>query len=58
VLKLTQGLYTSALNPAFIARKIISIRNTDDLKFMFRAGKKVMAHFIDFKKSNDRSRCD
>lgn len=58
VLKLTQGLYTSALNPAFIARKIISIRNTDDLKFMFRAGKKVIAHFIDFKKSNDRSRCD
>lgn len=49
VLRFTQGLYTSALNPAFIARKVIAMRNLDDLKFMFKAGKKVMAHLMDFK---------
>ena len=50
VLKFTQGLYSAALNPAFIARKVISIRNAADLKFMLRAGKKVAAHFMDFGK--------
>ncbi len=48
VLRFTQGLYTAALNPSFIARKVISIRNIDDLKFMLRAGRKVAAHLIDF----------
>ena len=51
VLKFTQGLYMAALNPAFIARKVISIRNADDLKFMLMAGKKVAAHFMDFGKN-------
>ena len=50
VLKFTQGLYTAALNPTFIAKKIISVRNIDDLRFLFRAGNKVAAHFMDFGK--------
>ena len=53
VLKFTQGLYTSALNPSFIVKKILSIRNIDDIKFIFRAGKKVMGHFMDFDKKTE-----
>ncbi|MHB1644985.1 MAG: B12-binding domain-containing radical SAM protein [Candidatus Acididesulfobacter diazotrophicus] len=49
VLKFTQSLYTSALNPAFVIRKVFSIRNISDIKFLFKAGKKLMAHFTDFK---------
>jgi radical SAM superfamily enzyme YgiQ (UPF0313 family) len=50
VLKFAQDLYTSALNPFFIFKKIVSIRNIDDIKFIFKAGKKVASHFMDFKK--------
>jgi radical SAM superfamily enzyme YgiQ (UPF0313 family) len=46
---LTQGLYKAALNPRFIARKIFSVRNIDDLRFLFKAGRKLMGHLTDFK---------
>lgn len=49
ILKFTQSLYTSALNPAFVVRKVFSVRNISDIKFLFKAGKKLMAHFTDFK---------
>ncbi|OQY13947.1 MAG: B12-binding domain-containing radical SAM protein [Desulfobacteraceae bacterium 4572_187] len=52
VLGYTQGLYKAALNPAFIAGKVISIRSMDDLTFLFRAGSKVLAHIADFRKKN------
>jgi anaerobic magnesium-protoporphyrin IX monomethyl ester cyclase len=48
VLRYTQGLYKAALNPSFIARKLVSIRNVDDIKFLYRAGSKVLAHLADF----------
>ena len=50
VLQFTQGLYKAAISPAFIARKFLSIRNLDDIKFMMRAGSKVIAHIADFRK--------
>ena len=50
VLRFTQGLYKSALNPRFIIRKVVSIRDMDDIKFLYRAAKKVFAHITDFKK--------
>jgi radical SAM superfamily enzyme YgiQ (UPF0313 family) len=46
----TQGLYKAAVNPFFIGRKIFSIRNIDDIKFLARAGLKIFAHIADFKK--------
>lgn len=49
VLRFTQGLYKAALSPAFIARKVLSIRSVDDIKFLARAGAKVFAHIADFK---------
>ncbi len=47
---LTQGLYTSFITPRFILNKITSIRSVDDVKFLWRAGWKVMGHLMDFKK--------
>jgi len=46
--QLTQGLYRAFLSPRFIARTVLSIRSTDDLKFVARAGKAVLGHLRDF----------
>jgi len=48
VLALTRGLYQSFITPQFITRKILSVRNLDDLKFFWRAGKAVWGHLTDF----------
>ena len=50
VKEMTQGLYKSFMTPQFIAHKILSIRNLDDVKFLWRAGLKVLGHLMDFKK--------
>jgi len=50
VKELTQDLYKSFINPKFIAKKILSIRSFADLKFLGRAGLKVLGHLADFKK--------
>ena len=50
IMALTQGLYKSFMTPKFLARKIVSIRNTDDLKFFWRAGKAVLGHLMDFRR--------
>ncbi len=50
VKELTQGLYKSFMTPTFFARKILSIRNWDDIKFFWRAGWKVLGHLTDFSK--------
>jgi len=48
--ELTQGLYKSFLSPQFIVRKILSVRSWADVKFILRAGKKVLGHLLDFRK--------
>ena len=48
VMELTQGLYKSFVTPRFTTRKIVSIRDMDDLKFFWRAGKAVFGHLADF----------
>jgi len=50
VKELTQGLYKSFLTPKFILNKIKSTRTWADVKFLFRAGVKVLGHLVDFKK--------
>lgn len=47
--ELTQGIYKSFITPKFIIRKILSIRNFDDIKFLWRAGMKLIGHLLDFK---------
>lgn len=51
VKRLTQGLYKAALNPRFIARKIFSVRNMDDLRYLWMASRKLLGHLTDFKAS-------
>ncbi len=48
VLQLTQGIYKSFITPRFLFKKIISIRNIDDLKFFWRAARAVLGHLRDF----------
>ncbi len=51
VKELTQDLYTSFMTPKFILRKIFSVRSLNDVKFLFRAGLKVLGHLTDFRSS-------
>lgn len=46
--ELTQMLYKSFASPQFVVRKLMSIRGTDDIKFFWRAGKKLVGHLTDF----------
>lgn len=58
--ELTQELYKSFMTPRFVWRKIISVRNFDDIKFLFRAARKVLGHLLDFSPKNkeqERENC-
>ena len=48
VMGFTQDLYRAALTPSFIARKVLSIRSPEDVRYLYRAGRKVLAHLADF----------
>lgn len=52
VKELTQELYKAFMTPKFIFKKIIGVRNLDDIKFLWRAGWKLLGHLTDFKKSS------
>lgn len=47
--ELTQKLYKSFASPQYIMRKVLSIRSMDDIRFLGRAGKKLVGHLTDFK---------
>ncbi|MBI3008130.1 MAG: radical SAM protein [Candidatus Omnitrophica bacterium] len=47
--ELVQGLYKVAVNPEFIYNRLISIRDFEDVKYFFRAARKVAGHILDFK---------
>jgi radical SAM superfamily enzyme YgiQ (UPF0313 family) len=44
----TQELYRAAMSPRFVLRKLGRIRSMDDMKFLGRAGIKVLGHLRDF----------
>ena len=46
--KMIGKLYRSFITPKFLAKKITGIRGWEDLKYMGRAGKKVIGHLADF----------
>lgn len=48
VLSITQSLYKVALDPEFIIRKIVGIRNLDDVKFIMRGARNIFGHIKDF----------
>jgi len=45
---MVQKIYKVAFHPEFVARKILRIRKVDDIRFMKRAGRKVLGHIKDF----------
>ncbi|MFH0814988.1 MAG: radical SAM protein [Candidatus Falkowbacteria bacterium] len=49
VRKLTQNLYRAWMSPSFIARKVFSMRNVADFKYLFKATMKLFGHLMDFK---------
>ena len=50
VMELVQGMYKVSFSPEFILRKILSVRDADDLKYAGYAAKKVFGHVFDFGK--------
>ncbi|MBU1926091.1 MAG: radical SAM protein, partial [Candidatus Omnitrophica bacterium] len=50
LMRLVQSLYSVSYSPEFIARKILSIREFDDVKYFGMAFLKVAGHIFDFAK--------
>ena len=48
IMRLTREIYRAFLSPAFVWRKITSIRSFSDIKFLFTAGLRVLGHLTDF----------
>lgn len=48
--ELTQELYSSFFTPQYIMRKVLSIRNIDDVKFLVYSAWKLVGHLLDFDK--------
>ena len=54
--QLTQELYSSFFTPKYITRKVLSVRNLDDVKFLVYSAWKIIGHLLDFDKDqNSRS---
>lgn len=47
--KMVQSLYKVAYDPEFVGRRLASVRDFDDVKFIGRAAKSVIGHLADFK---------
>lgn len=57
LLELVSSMYNISLSGEFILRKIFSIQDIDDLKYLLRAAKKVSGHLMDFKHSKSSCSC-
>ncbi|MCL5795655.1 MAG: B12-binding domain-containing radical SAM protein [Patescibacteria group bacterium] len=58
VQELTQDLYKAFMTPKFIWRKISNIKSWSDIKFLARAGGKVLGHLTDFSHKNQQCECE
>lgn len=54
LMQLVQEIYGVAFNPEFLYNKLLSVRDFDDAKYFFLAGKKVLGHIFDF---NSKKSC-
>ncbi|HPD18333.1 MAG TPA: radical SAM protein [Candidatus Goldiibacteriota bacterium] len=53
VMKICDDIYKAFMTPGFIMRQILSIRNFDDFAFLFKAGKAVIGHILDFQRKKE-----
>lgn len=52
IMELTRKIYTSFLTPKYLFRKLLSIRNWDDINYYFlRGGRYILGHLKDFGKA-------
>lgn len=58
LMELTQELYSSFFTPKYMIRKVLSIRNLDDLKFLMMSAKKLISHLIDFDKDQSKGKAN
>ncbi|MFC1753739.1 B12-binding domain-containing radical SAM protein [Thermoproteota archaeon] len=49
LMELVRGIYSVAYNPEFVLRRLLSIRQKDDIYYFARGFKKVAGHIFDFK---------
>ena len=56
VMGMTQGIYTSAITPRFLIRKVLSVRTADDVKYLMRGVKYMWGHLTDFAKDQVKSK--
>lgn len=52
--ELTQELYSSFFTPQYMVRKLLSMRNKDDVKFIWYSGWKLIGHLLDFDKDQTK----
>jgi len=50
IMDLVQEMYRISFQPEFILRRLLSIRDIDDIRYGLRAARKVTGHIFDFKK--------
>ncbi len=50
VMKICDDIYKSFMTPKFMMRQVLSIRTPEDFAFLFKAGKAVIGHILDFKR--------
>lgn len=48
ILELTQELYSSFFTPRYILRRVLEIRNFNDVKFLYYSAWKLIGHLLDF----------
>ncbi len=52
--ELTQSLYSSFFTPKYIVRKILSVRNFNDVRFLWYSAWKLLGHLLDFDKEQTK----
>ena len=50
VMKICDDIYKSFMTPKFMMRQVLAIRTPEDFAFLFKAGKAVIGHIMDFKR--------
>ncbi len=49
IMGLVREMYRVSFSPEFILRKLVSVRDADDIRYFLRSGAKVVAHIRDFR---------
>ncbi len=50
IVKMCSDVYKSFVTPKFILRQLLKVRKLEDLDYVFRGGKAVLGHLLDFAK--------